>query len=89
MQSAFFGGYFLAALPAGRLMERIGYKKGMLVGLILCAIGAFLFIPAASVRVYCFFLIALFVMAFGQGFLEVGANPYVTILGLRTDPSAG
>jgi MFS transporter, FHS family, L-fucose permease len=81
IQSAFFGGYFLAALPAGRLMERIGYKKGMLVGLILCAIGAFLFIPAASVRVYWFFLLALFTMACGQGFLEVGANPYVTILG--------
>src|ERR1700691_957038 len=81
IQSAFFGGYFLAALPAGRLMERIGYKKGMLTGLILCAIGAFLFIPAASVRVYGFVLFALFLMACGQGFLEVGANPYVTILG--------
>jgi FHS family L-fucose permease-like MFS transporter len=81
IQSAFFGGYFLAALPAGRLMERIGYKKGMLTGLILCAIGAFLFIPAASVRVYGFFLFALFLMACGQAFLEVGANPYVTILG--------
>src|SRR5277367_1079147 len=46
IQSAFFGGYFLAALPAGRLMEKIGYKKGMLTGLILCAVGAFLFIPA-------------------------------------------
>jgi len=81
IQTAFFGGYFLAALPAGRLMERIGYKKGMLTGLILCAAGAFLFIPAASVRVYGFFLFALFLMACGQGFLEVGANPYVTILG--------
>src|SRR5580692_4388619 len=81
IQSAFFGGYFLAALPAGRLMERIGYKKGMLTGLILCAVGAFLFIPAASVRVYGFFLFALFLMACGQAFLEVGANPYVTILG--------
>src|SRR6202011_578950 len=45
VQSAFFGGYFLAALPAGRLMERIGYRKGILVGLLTCAIGAFLFIP--------------------------------------------
>jgi FHS family L-fucose permease-like MFS transporter len=81
IQFAFFGGYFLAALPAGRLMERIGYKKGMLCGLILCAVGAFLFIPAASVRLYGFFLFALFLMACGQGFLEVGANPYVTILG--------
>jgi FHS family L-fucose permease-like MFS transporter len=81
IQTAFFGGYFLAALPAGRLMEKIGYKRGILVGLIICATGAFLFIPAASVLIYGFFLFALFVMACGQGVLEVAANPYVTILG--------
>jgi len=81
IQSAFFGGYFLAALPAGWLMERIGYKKGILLGLLTCATGAFLFIPAASIGLYGFFLFALFVMACGQGVLEVAANPYVTILG--------
>src|SRR5437879_1395716 len=81
IQTAFFGGYFLAALPAGRLMERIGYKKGILTGLIMCAAGALLIIPAASARVYGFFLFALFIMACGQSFLEVAANPYVTILG--------
>jgi MFS transporter, FHS family, L-fucose permease len=81
IQSAFFGGYFLAALPAGRLMERIGYRKGILVGLFTCAIGAFLFIPAATARLYAFFLGALFIMACGQGVLEVAANPYVTVLG--------
>src|SRR5712672_2333931 len=81
IQTAFFGGYFLAALPAGWLMERIGYRKGILVGLGTCALGALLFIPAASVRLYGFFLFALFVMACGQGVLEVAANPYVTILG--------
>src|SRR3989441_5584128 len=81
IQTAFFGGYFLAALPAGWLMEKIGYKRGILVGLLVCASGAFLFIPAASVRLYAFFLFALFVMACGQGVLEVAANPYVTILG--------
>jgi len=81
IQTAFFGGYFLAALPAGWLMEKIGYKRGILVGLVTCASGAFLFIPAASVRLYAFFLFALFVMACGQGVLEVAANPYVTILG--------
>ena len=81
IQSAFFGGYFLSALPAGWLLERIGYKRGILAGLMTCALGAFLFIPAASVRVYGFFLFALFVMACGQGVLEVAANPYVTILG--------
>jgi FHS family L-fucose permease-like MFS transporter len=81
IQTAFFGGYFLAALPAGWLMEKIGYKRGILVGLLTCATGALLFIPAASVRLYGFFLVALFVMACGQGVLEVAANPYVTILG--------
>jgi len=81
IQSAFFGGYFLAALPAGWLMQRIGYKRGILAGLLICATGAILFIPAASIRVYGFFLFALFVMACGQCFLEVAANPYVTILG--------
>jgi MFS transporter, FHS family, L-fucose permease len=81
IQTAFFGGYFLAALPAGWLMEKIGYKRGILVGLMTCATGAFLFVPAASVRLYGFFLFALFVMACGQGVLEVAANPYVTILG--------
>jgi FHS family L-fucose permease-like MFS transporter len=81
IQVAFFGGYFLAAFPAGRVMERIGYKKGILAGLFLCAAGAVLFVPASSSRVYGFFLFALFVMACGQSFLEVAANPYVTILG--------
>jgi FHS family L-fucose permease-like MFS transporter len=81
IQTAFFGGYFLAALPAGWLMEKIGYKRGILVGLLTCATGALLFVPAASVRLYGFFLLALFVMACGQGVLEVAANPYVTILG--------
>src|ERR1700720_3284185 len=81
IQVAFFGGYFLAAFPAGRVMEKIGYKKGILAGLFLCAAGALLFLPASSSRVYSFFLFALFVMACGQSFLEVAANPYVTILG--------
>src|SRR6266436_5459120 len=81
IQTAFFGGYFLAAVPAGWLMEKIGYRKGILVGLFTCATGALLFIPAASIRVYAFFLFALFVMACGQGVLEVAANPYVTLLG--------
>ncbi len=81
IQVAFFGGYFLAAFPAGRAMEKLGYKKGILIGLFLCALGALLFLPASSSRLYGFFLFALFVMACGQSFLEVAANPYVTILG--------
>src|ERR1700720_1592992 len=63
IQVAFFGGYFLAAFPAGRVMEKIGYKKGILAGLFLCAAGAVLFLPASSSRVYGFFLFALFVMS--------------------------
>ncbi|MGD0693553.1 MAG: L-fucose:H+ symporter permease [Terriglobia bacterium] len=81
IQVAFFGGYFVAAFPAGWLMERIGYKRGILTGLMLCATGALLFLPASMIGLYRFFLLALFVMACGQSFLEVAANPYVTILG--------
>ncbi|HVW77300.1 MAG TPA: L-fucose:H+ symporter permease [Alloacidobacterium sp.] len=81
VQVAFFGGYFLAAWPAGRLMEKIGYQRGIVCGLLICALGAFLFIPAASVHLYAFFLLGLFIMACGQSFLEVSANPYVTFLG--------
>lgn len=81
IQVAFFGGYFLAALIAGRLMERIGYKRGILTGLFLCAAGALLFVPAGSLGVYELFLLSSFVLACGQSFLEVAANPYATILG--------
>ena len=81
IQVAFFGGYFLAALVAGRLMERIGYKRGILSGLFLCAAGALLFVPAGSLGVYGLFLLSSFVLACGQSFLEVAANPYATILG--------
>lgn len=81
IQTAFFGGYFLAAFPAGWVMERIGYKRGIIAGLLLCAAGAVLFLPASQAGVYAFFLFALFVMASGQSFLEVAANPYATALG--------
>ncbi|HYL86453.1 MAG TPA: L-fucose:H+ symporter permease [Candidatus Angelobacter sp.] len=81
IQIAFFGGYFLAALVAGRTMERIGYKRGILSGLFLCATGALLFVPAGSLGIYGLFLLSSFVLACGQSFLEVAANPYATILG--------
>jgi len=86
MQSAFidsavFAAYFLMALPAGAVMRKFGYKAGIIFGLCLYAVGAFLFIPAASVRDYNFFLIALFIIATGLTFLETAANPYVSILG--------
>lgn len=81
VQVAFFGGYFLAAWPAGRVIEKIGYQRGIVCGLLICAVGALLFIPAASVHIYAVFLTGLFIMACGQSFLEVSANPYVTFLG--------
>jgi FHS family L-fucose permease-like MFS transporter len=81
VDSAFYIGYFVMALPAAFLMNRIGYKKGILIGLFLYAAGALLFFPAAEVRVYSFFLFALFIIACGLAFLETAANPYVTVLG--------
>ncbi|WP_461094697.1 L-fucose:H+ symporter permease [Spirosoma gilvum] len=81
VDSAFFIGYFVTALPAGLFMKRFGYKTGILTGLCLFAIGAFLFYPAADFRLYGLFLVALFVLASGLTFLETAANPYVTALG--------
>lgn len=81
IDSAFYIGYFVMALPAAFLMNRIGYKKGILIGLSLYVIGALLFFPAAEMRVYAFFLFALFVIACGLAFLETAANPYVVVLG--------
>lgn len=74
-------GYFLAALPAGWFMHKYGYTKGILLGLLLYCIGAYLFVPAAAERSYLFFLTALFIMAAGATFLETVANPYITKLG--------
>jgi MFS transporter, FHS family, L-fucose permease len=81
VQSAFYLGYFLLALPAGLLMKRHGYKSGFLTGLILFATGCFLFLPAANSGRYGFFLAALFVMASGLSFLETASNPFVAQLG--------
>lgn len=81
IDSAFFIGYFVMALPAGVVMRKYGYKRGIIIGLMLFAIGAFLFYPAAETRVFSFFLGALFIIASGLTFLETAANPYITILG--------
>jgi FHS family L-fucose permease-like MFS transporter len=81
IETAFYFGYFTIALPAGFFMERYSYKKGILIGLILYAIGALLFIPAAKLLTFGFFLVALYIIASGLAFLETAANPYVTILG--------
>ncbi|MGD0306981.1 MAG: sugar MFS transporter [Candidatus Acidiferrales bacterium] len=81
VQTAFFASYFVFSLPSGKLIEAIGYKKAMVAGLLVMAAGAFLFIPAASVASYPFFLAALIVLAAGMTVLQVSANPYVTALG--------
>ncbi len=85
VDSAFYFGYFVMAIPAGIFMRRWGYKKGILAGLMLYAGGALLFYPAADWRVYGFFLFALFTIASGLAFLETAANLYVTVLGPKEE----
>ncbi len=81
IDSASYIAYFLVALPAGLFMKRFGYKAGITLGLLLFAVGTFLFYPAAGFRNYSFFLVALFIIASGLTFLETAANPYITVLG--------
>jgi len=81
VQSAFYGGYFIFALPAAAVMQRFGFKVAILVGLSLFALGAFAFYPAADLLKYAPFLAALFILASGLAFLETSANPLVTVLG--------
>jgi MFS transporter, FHS family, L-fucose permease len=81
IQFAFFSAYFLFSVPWSRVVNTIGYKTTMLVGLLTMAVGAFLFVPAASVVSYPLFLTALLVLAAGIAGLQVSANPYVDLLG--------
>ncbi len=81
VQSAFYMGYFLLAMPAALLMRRMGYKSGFVTGLVLFGAGAFLFWPAALAGSYGFFLFALFVIASGLSFLETASNPFIAQLG--------
>jgi MFS transporter, FHS family, L-fucose permease len=81
VQTAFYFGYFTIALPAGMVMRRFGYKNGIVMGLILAAVGAMIFYPAAEARSFAFFLFALFVIASGLTFLETAANPFITVMG--------
>ena len=81
VQFTFFGAYFLMALPAGRLVAALGYKKGIVAGLAIAGVGALGFWPAASLHLYPAFLGALFVLATGITVLQVAANPYVALLG--------
>src|ERR1700726_3195909 len=81
IQFAFFGAYFIFSLPSARIVDWIGYQRSMVVGLLTLGLGAFLFVPAASVPSYPLFLGALIVLAAGITCLQVAANPYVTVLG--------
>lgn len=81
IQAVVYGGYFLMALPAGYVIERWGYRAGVLTGLVLYGIGALLFIPGGEIMSFNFFLFSLFVIGCGLTFLETSANPYVTVLG--------
>src|SRR5215831_4661889 len=81
VQSAFYLGYFVLAMPAALIMRRSGYKAGFVIGLFLYATGCFLFWPAAIGGKYIFFLIALFVIASGLSFLETASNPFIAQLG--------
>jgi FHS family L-fucose permease-like MFS transporter len=81
IDSAVFIAYFIMALPAGLIMRKYGYKSGIIIGLLLFALGSFLFVPAADTHQYIFFLGALFIIACGLTILETAANPYATILG--------
>ncbi|WP_031428593.1 L-fucose:H+ symporter permease [Flavimarina sp. Hel_I_48] len=81
VQLAFYGGYFTMALPAAIFVNRYSYKKGILLGLILYAVGALLFYPAAAYEEFGFFLAALYILTFGLAFLETTANPYILSMG--------
>ncbi len=87
VQSCFFGAYFLVSVPAGALVRRIGYQRGVVAGLVVAATGCALFYPA-SLGGYALFLFALFVLAGGITILQIAANPYVTILGPAASASS-
>ena len=88
IQFCFFGAYFICSIPAGRVLHRVGYKRGVMIGLCIAGAGALMFYPAAEYQVYGIFLAALFVLASGITLLQVAANPYVVALGPQaTGPS--
>ena len=88
VQFAFFMAYFLLSIPAGFILSKIGYKKGILLGLLTMALGCFLFYPAAEFRIFNIFLIAYFILAGGMTILQVAANPFVAVLGDRKGASS-
>lgn len=88
VQFYFFLTYGLISLPAGRIVERIGFKRGMITGFVISAIGAFLFFPSSIFHSYALFLASLFILAMGIVILQVSANPYITVLGPQETASS-
>jgi len=88
VQFAFFGAYFLLSIPASFILTKIGYKRGIILGLLTMALGCFLFYPAASMREFYIFLLAYFILAGGMTILQVAANPYVAVLGPESSASS-
>ncbi|PZX20062.1 FHS family L-fucose permease-like MFS transporter [Breznakibacter xylanolyticus] len=88
LSSAFFIAYPIMSIPTGKLINVIGYKKTVISGLVLMAIGSLLFLPAAKLPSFPFFLLATFILAIGVVFLQVSANPYVTALGAESSASS-
>ncbi|HAT47536.1 MAG TPA: glucose/galactose MFS transporter [Flavobacteriales bacterium] len=88
VQFAWFAAYGLLSIPGGNLISRIGYQRGILVGLAAAGLGCLLFYPAASTRLYPLFLLALFVVAGGITILQVAANPYISVLGAEESASS-
>lgn len=81
VQAVVYGGYFIMAIPAGRIIQKFGYHKGVITGLILYGVGALMFIPGSFLMSFEFFLLSLFIIGCGLTCLETAANPYVTVLG--------
>ncbi len=88
VQFAFFGAYFLLSIPASLILSKIGYKSGIILGLVTMALGCLLFYPAASYRVFGIFMLAYFILAGGMTILQVAANPYVAVLGSEEGASS-
>ena len=88
VQFAFFTAFFVVSVPAGTLLSKIGYRKGIVLGLIIMALGCLLFYPAAEYRNFNIFLIGYFTLAGGITVLQVAANPYVALLGSEEDASS-
>ena len=83
IQFAFYGGYATMAIPAALFIRKYSYKRGILLGLALYAVGAFLFIPAAARQSFTFFCFSLYILTFGLAFLETTANPFILSLGAK------